>query len=176
MFSFYVDSIRVSHIIPAVLLLALLYKALELAKVRWDIPKVSLPELNWLAVKIILGACILAFLVRGMASYLSERHLRAEATSLSAELITFAEERQKQMPSAQSKDWDMYTKGVAHVAEAARTDYAQRYSARVALLRLEFARRGLSDATLESFYANPKDPLAVRTVGERLSVLAEQLP
>jgi hypothetical protein len=175
MFSFYVDSIQVSHIVPALLLLALLYKALEFAKARWGIPKVSVPELDWLVVKIILGVCVLAFLVRGTASYLSERQLRAEATSLSAELITFADERQKRMPSAEAKDWDMYTKGVARVAEEACADYAQRYAARVALLRQEFARRGLSDATFESFYANPKDPLAVRTVGERLSVLAEQL-
>ena len=175
MFSFYVYSIWVSHIILALSLLALLYKALELANARRGKRKVRLPKLDWLAVEIIVGACVLAFLMRGMASYLSERHLRAEATSLSSELIAFAEEREKQMPSAGSKDWDTYTKVVAHVAEEARADYAQRYSARVALLRREFARRGLSDATLESFYADPKDPLAVRTVGERLTVLAAQL-
>jgi hypothetical protein len=175
MYSFYVDSVWVSYIIPALLLLALVYKAVKLARARWDISKVPMSELDWMVVKVILCACLLAFLMRGMASYLSERHLRWEATSLSAELINFAEEEEKRMPSAESKDWDMYTRGVARVAEEARNDYAQRFAARVALLRREFARRGLSDATFDSFYANPKDPLAVRTVGERLSLLAEQL-
>lgn len=176
MYSFYIASVWVSYIAPALLLLALLYKALEWVKAKWEVPKASLPTLDWRVVEVLFGTCILFLLTRGVASYLSTRQLRADATSLSAELIRFADERQKQMPSPEPKDWDAYTRGVARVAAATQSDYAQRYAARVALLRREFVRRGLTDGTLDFFYSDPKDPPAVRTVGERLSLLAEQLP
>jgi len=175
MFSFYVASVWVSYIVPALLLLALLYKAAELIKSKWDVPKVSLPRLGWWVVEIMLGACFFFFLMRGVASYLSARALRADAASLSAQLISFADERQKQMPSPDPKDWDAYTRGLARVTADTRSEYAGRFAAQVALLRREFARRKLTDSALDSFYPNPQDPLAVRAVGERLSVLAEQL-
>jgi hypothetical protein len=171
----YIASVWLSYIAPALLALALLYKAAEQVKAKWDIPKKQLPELRWVCIRIILGACVLLLMVRAGASYLSARHLRADAVSLSGELISFAEERQARMPSTGAKDWDAYTRGVAQVCAATQNDYSQRYAPRVLLLRREFARRELTDSALDSFYAHPSDPLAVRTVGERLALLAQQL-
>ena len=174
-YTIYIASVWLSYIAPAVLALALLYKAAEQVKAKWDIPKRPLVPLPWVWFRIILGACLVLFIGRAVASYFSGRRLRADAISLSRELTSFAEERQKQMPSAGATDWDAYTREVAQVCSATRNDYAQRYGQRVARLRREFARRGLTDSPLDSFYARPSDPHTVRVVGERLAVLSQQL-
>jgi hypothetical protein len=180
-YDIYIASVWLSYIAPALLALTLLYKAAEQVKANWDVPKRQLPALSWVCIRIVLGACVVLLIGRAGASYFSGRRLRADAISLSGDLISFADERQKQMPSplpAQAggaKDWDAYTRAVAQLCSATQNDYAQRYAPRVALLRREFARRGLTDNTLASFYAHPSDPLAVRVVGERLALLGQQL-
>jgi hypothetical protein len=171
----YIASVWLSYIAPALLALSLLYKAAELVKAKGDASGRQLRALPWVYIRIILGACVLFLVVRAGASYLSAWQLRADAFSLSGELISFAEKRQELMPSTNTKDWDAYTRAVARVCSATQKDYVERFAPRVLLLRREFARRGLTDSPLDSFYAHPSDPLTVRTVGERLALLAQQL-
>ena len=148
---------------------ALLYKGvlwgLEKSKSR----KLAPPEIGWLIPEVLAGAWILIVLARVGAGYFAVGQLRSDAAALASEIIRFADANQQRVPSTDTRRWDAYTRELARVSSETQEEYAEKFSAPVAFLRSEFAKRHLTDQELDIFYADPKTPLAVRTVGERLA-------
>ncbi len=154
---------------------ALLYKALVLALGRLNLRKVALPEIGRLVPLALVSLWLLIVFARAGAGYLAVGQLRADAAALASELISFADAQQRRVPSSDTRRWDTYTRELARVSSETQEEYREKYRARVEFLRQECAKRHLADPELDNFYRNPKSPLAVRSVGERLAYMARQL-
>ena len=172
----YAASIWAVHWTLLVFGLILLYKAIAHYFRSIRKPPKRLPAYSWRVVHIALGVTLFCVLVRVVAGYASAWELRREAKALAAELTTFADERQKLLPSSNTRDWNAYTRTFSRQEAETRSLYAERYAARVMLLREEFARRDLIDSDLDMFYLNPSDPSVVRRVADRLAYMAKEMP
>ena len=110
-----------------------------------------------------------------LTRYKSNRMLGAEALKLSSELIHFSNSRAQRTQRKPNESFTQYRNRI--IAEDAETQslYAKLYYRKVANLRDEFARRGLTDKDLDEFYERPSHPLGIREVGERLLYMGETL-
>ncbi len=159
----------------SLLLLAASYKLSWPLRQDPRLPPHLQADIPWKAVGIVGGAVVVLLALSLLAGYLSNRQLRAQALTLSSDIVAFAEERNRLMPVEGKPNWDEYTRTLGRLADDSLTLYMQRYALRVAKARREFARRGLTDDQLDRFYDRPKTPLAIRSVGESLEALAKQL-
>ena len=162
-------------VVACLALLAVLYKLSWPLRQDPRLPPHLQADISWQAVGIVGGAVALLLAVSLLAGYLSNRQLRAQALSLSSDIVAFAEERNRLTPVEGKPNWDEYTRTLGRLTDETLALYMQRYALQVVKARREFARRGLSDDQLEKFYDRPRTPLAIRTVGERLEALARQL-
>jgi hypothetical protein len=164
-----------SIVLASLFLLVLALKLTEPVRQSPRLPNPLRVEISWRTLGIAAGIVVLALGTRGLVRKLSDRQLHAQASILSSELTTFADERDRQMPPEGQPNWNDYTRHLGQFTDATVALYAQRYAKRVAALRTELLRRGLRDEQLDTYYQLPKTPIVVRTVGERLDYLAKQL-
>lgn len=110
-----------------------------------------------------------------LTRYKSNRMLGAEALKFSSEVIHFSNSRAQLAQRKSNESFAQYRNRI--IAEGAETQslYAKLYYRKVASMRDEFARRGLTDKDLDEFYERPTHPLGIREVGERLSYMGERL-
>ncbi len=174
-YSFHDGAVWASSGALGLVVLAFLYKALVLALGRLNVRRVALPEIGWRIPLGLAGLWAALMLVRVGTGYLAAGQLRADAAALAGELISFADAQQSRVPSPKSGRWDAYTRELTQVSSDTQEEYRRRFAARVAFLRREFAKRRLTDQEMDSFYRDPRSPLAVRSVGERLAYMARQL-
>lgn len=168
--------IWMSLIYGGIFLLMLLYKLAQPLKGRLRLPQVLLTEISWRTIGILAAVWILLLGLRAGARSLSDRELRAQVSILSSEIIAFADERNQKMPAEGQPNWGEYTHTLAQLTEENRSLYSQRFAARAKYAQQELARRGLTDKELDRFHVGAANALVIRTVGERLQFLANQLP
>ncbi len=155
--------------------MVLLFKLSEPLRQDPRLPSFLSTDVPWRAIGIAAGFVALLLGMQMLARYLSDRQLQDQVLSLSSDLKVFADERSRELPPEGQPNWDEYTHRLSKFADQTLSVYVQRYALRVAQARKEFARRGLSDDQLERISEQPKSPIVVRTVGERLEYLAKQL-
>lgn len=152
----------------------LLYKALLMALRRLRPRKVALPDIGLMIPLALAGLWVLIMLARVGAGFLAAGQLRTDATAVASEIISFADAQQRRVPSSDTRRWDTYTRDLARVSSETQKEYHEKFLARVVFLRQEFAKRHIVDPELDNFYADPKSPLAVRSIGERLAYMAQR--
>jgi hypothetical protein len=153
---------------------AILYKTLLIALDRLNFRRVALPEIGRIIPWALVSLWTLIVLARVGAGFLAAGQLRTDAAAVASEIITFADAQQRRVPSSDNRRWDTYTRDLARVSAQTQQEYHEKFLARVVFLRQEFAKRQIVDPELDNFYADPKSPLAVRSVGERLAYMAQQ--
>ena len=130
---------------------------------------------GWKRILALALISVVLFASSRLTRYESNRMLAAEAQRLCSKLIAFSNSRGQLMQRKSNESFEEYRNRI--IAEDAETQalYATLYCGKVASMRGEFARRGLTDKGLDEFYERPTHPLGILEVGERLSYMGERL-
>src|ERR1700730_427184 len=126
----------------------------------------------------ILALALIPIVVLGssrLTRYASKRVLAAETQRLSSELVDFSSSRAQRTQRNSGESFEQYRNRIMAEDRETRSLYANLYYRKVATVRDEYARRGLTDMALDEFYSKPVHPLGIREVAQRLTDMRERL-
>ncbi len=103
--------------------------------------------------------------------------LKIKSKILSSDILGFILQRERDNPIyIRTGDWKKETETQSRYSTETMGLYSKQFAARVIATRNLLAKQGLVDQELDRFYEHPTNPIGIRTVGERIGALAEQLP
>jgi hypothetical protein len=132
-------------------------------------------SLGWQA---ILALALIPIVFLGssrLTRYASKRVLAADTLRLSSELVDFSNSRAQRTQRNSDESFEQYRNRIVAEDQETRSLYAKLYFRRIATVRDEYARRGLTDLALDEIYHRPVHPLGIREVAERLTDMRERL-
>ncbi|QVW36203.1 hypothetical protein KIP69_04940 [Geobacter sulfurreducens] len=106
---------------------------------------------------------------------LTDKDLKTDAVALSKSLMQLVIERQNNEPQIDFKNWDVYTNAQIRYSTETQNIFFRDYSAKVAHLRDEFAKRGLKDKNLDMFYQHPTNYIGLRELSTSIATLSEKI-
>jgi hypothetical protein len=132
-------------------------------------------SLGWQAILALALIPIVFFGSSRLTRYASKRVLAGETQRLSSELVDFSNSRAQRTQRNPDETFEQYRNRIVAEDRETRSLYAELYYRKIATLRDEYARRGLTDMALDEFYHKPVHPLGIREVAERLTDMRERL-
>jgi hypothetical protein len=132
-------------------------------------------SLGWRA---ILALALIPIVFLGssrLTRYASKKVLAAETQRLSSELVDFSNSRAQRTQRNSGESFEQYRHRIMAEDIETQSLYAKLYYRKIATVRDEFARRGLTDMALDEFYHKPVHPLGIREVAERLAEMRDRL-
>jgi hypothetical protein len=110
---------------------------------------------------------------------LPEISLKKRASDLSAEILSFLVERQRNEPRPPipmtREASDKYFSEVVAYLNQTMAVYAQQFTTRVMSIREGFLKQGIKDADLDEWYKNPTNTHGIEIIAGRIGILADML-
>ena len=106
---------------------------------------------------------------------LKDEQLKTRTIEVSQSILKFIEERNRNEPQVDFDNWDQSTDNLIKYSGETLDLYNKVFASEVIFLRNEYAKRGITDDSLDMFYEYPTNTLGIREVGIRLGSLAYRL-
>jgi hypothetical protein len=127
-------------------------------------------SIEWIGIIIIIGMTIIGIQTvweKGEWIYykfvakpnMSDEELTIEATQLVKDIANFIRERRLNEPKIDYENWDEYTDNLIKYSKETMDLYNSEYITRVAEIREEFKRRGITNENFEDYYEHPTNVL-----------------
>ena len=113
--------------------------------------------------------------IRFVEKGISDEELKIESLELSRDIFEFIKERRLNEPEIDFDDWEESTEEYLLYTTETGQLYNTRFGKKLAIVREEYAKRGIFDKEFERHYKNPTNYFGMTDVASRLSAMTTYL-